>query len=329
MHLVDFKRKEVSILKNYLALFSMTHCIYSTLKETKELNIQTKWKTLKMEKKTAVELKRRHQEYIFGQWGLLIYYIISKGGIVEILYPKRKKCIDKRNQLDVIRVEVEGECWDADDFTQSVMTHINELSSKNVIIPRDKPRTKRKDLHDIMMNISIKWVCKRSEGDDIKITSKNGKSRSIRKEKESNLYIDGIEVNGKLYDRTFIRDYYGDWLQKVLKYFVDKNNKNKHIIISSATLSQDILHSNNPIINIHEINTVFVSEGVESDKTNEELKHVYPQCIISCPYQTEENTFQMIQNEQEQVNSELNEVISSITHPEDFVQNSFNQATLL
>ncbi|BFU22981.1 hypothetical protein EHI8A_082280 [Entamoeba histolytica HM-1:IMSS-B] len=282
-----------------------------------------------MEKKTAVELKRSHQEYIFGQWGLLIQYIILIGGNVVISYPKRKKYIDKRNQLDVICVNVEGKCWNVDDFTQKVMTDINELLNKNVIIPRDIPRTKRKDLHDIMNNNIIKWVCQRSERDGIKIIYKNGKSRSIRKEKESNLYIDGIEVNGKIYDRKFIRDYFGDWMQKVLKYFVDKNNKNKHIIISLATLSRDILHSNNSIINIPEINTLSVSEDVEYDKNNEELKYIYPQSIISCPCQAEENTFQMIQNDQEQFSSELNEVIPSSSHPEDFIQNSFKQASLL
>ncbi|EDR25276.1 hypothetical protein EDI_109630 [Entamoeba dispar SAW760] len=280
------------------------------------------------EKNKAVELKRRHEEYIFGQWGFLILYIISKGGKVEILYPKRKKYIDKRNQLDLIYVEVEGHCWKIEDFIQRIEMRINELCKTNMVFKRDIARIKRKDLHDVMMNSIIKWACKRSEDDSIKIVSKNGKAQSTRKEKENNLYIDKIEINGNQYDRKFIKDYYGDWMQKVLKYLFANNNKNSQIIISLTTLPQELLYFNNFVFDTPENNTVSLSEAVMTNKINDEFEYIDHQFSVPYPYQTEEDTSQMIKNDPEQFNFELNQFNLLGTHPEDYAQDSFNQKTL-
>ncbi|EDR29938.1 hypothetical protein EDI_238680 [Entamoeba dispar SAW760] len=195
---------------------------------------------IKVGQERPKEKKKVHEEYIFAQWGLIVKYAILKGGKFEILRPKRKHYIDRRNQLDIIFAEVDGQCYKAEDIFQRASSYVKQLCEKGELKKRDKARTERKIVHDTLMNKLTKWCCTRSETDDIKIKYRKGKSSYKKKEKESNLVIYELEVDGLTYERSFIRYNFGNWMQRTLKYLFDKN-KDKSITISSNNLPQEFL----------------------------------------------------------------------------------------
>ncbi|BFU22915.1 hypothetical protein EHI8A_144660 [Entamoeba histolytica HM-1:IMSS-B] len=231
----------------------------------------------------SIEKKNIHEEYIFGQWGLLIKYVILKGGKVEILCPRRKRKIDKRNQLDISFVEVEDQCYKAADIFQEVHSYVNQLCEKGKLKKRDKARTERKIVHDIIMNKLTQWCHDKSEKEGIKMKYRYGKPSYKKKEKERNLVIYEIGFNGRTYERNDIRCYFGNWMQKVLQLLL-KKPKEKSITISQSTLPHEFYenfispdYEENEDTNINELESVNNSpSGYEKNISTFGLQNVYP-----------------------------------------------------
>ncbi|EKE39334.1 hypothetical protein ENUP19_0141G0015 [Entamoeba nuttalli] len=246
----------------------------------------------------STEKKNVHEEYIFGQWGLLIKYVILKGGKVEILCPKRKHKIDKRNQLDISFVEVQGQCcYKAEDIFQDVLSHVKQLCEKGQLKKRDKARTVRKIVHDTLMNKLAQWCHDKSENEGIKMKYRYGKPSNKKKEKERNLVIYEIVFNGRTYERNDIRHYFGNWMQSVLNFLL-KETKEKSITISSNTLppefrnnfiTPDYEENENEVININEFEFINNSPCGCEENENEATNINEIESVNNSPSGCEEN----------------------------------------
>ncbi|EDR21806.1 hypothetical protein EDI_062830 [Entamoeba dispar SAW760] len=171
-----------------------------------------------------------HQEKIFSLWGFIISYIVSKGGIVTVKLPTRKKVIDKRNEMKLVSVEVEGHLWTAKIFREHITALTNQLQNKEAV-----KRYLSKDVHDLFMNTLTQWCKIRGAQDGIIINTKISKIQTANTYRSSpNEFINTINDNGIIYTIRDIKAKYGEWLRHVLEYF---NYSTRHkLVISLATL---------------------------------------------------------------------------------------------
>ncbi|EDR21510.1 hypothetical protein EDI_289440 [Entamoeba dispar SAW760] len=181
-----------------------------------------------------VKNKRKHEENVFGQWGFLIYYILSKGGSVTIRPSIKKPVIDKRNQINIHCVEVGEHIFSEEGIQKQVDLMIKGSGEQKYVT-----RTRRKYVHDFLMNSILNWCKEESKKEKIQVSTKlSKKGKNINK--SPNIVINSVTINGKTYDRHFIRTNCGDWLKKVLEYlFENVQAKDELVTISKTTIPPD------------------------------------------------------------------------------------------
>ncbi|EDR27864.1 hypothetical protein EDI_147300 [Entamoeba dispar SAW760] len=181
--------------------------------------------------KISNNLKKKydHQEKIFSLWGFIISYIVSKGGIVTVKPPIRKKVIDKRNEMKLVSVEVEGHLWTEKIFREQTIALTDRLQNKGAV-----KRYLSKDVHDLFMNTLTQWCKIRGAQDGIIINTKKSKNPTTNTYRSRNEFIITINVNGIIYTITDIKAKYGKLLKDVLEYF--NRSKCHKLVISLATL---------------------------------------------------------------------------------------------
>ncbi|GAB1219203.1 hypothetical protein ENUP19_0170G0030 [Entamoeba nuttalli] len=189
----------------------------------------------KIERSNILQKKYEHQEKIFSAWGFIISYVVYKGGCVTIIPPKRKKVIDKRNEINIFSIEVEGNIWTEKIFSKQITT-ITENFPGNTNVQRYL----KKDIHDQFMNCLTQWCKIRGFKDGILINTKVSKVPTTNTYKRPNEFISTIDDNGIFYSISEIKAKYGEWLKQVLEYFWSL--KSHLFVISPTTLPYNLLN---------------------------------------------------------------------------------------
>ncbi|EKE37249.1 hypothetical protein ENUP19_0061G0162 [Entamoeba nuttalli] len=183
-----------------------------------------------------VRHKQNHEENVFGQWGFLIYYILLKDGSVTIKPFVKKIDIDKRNQIDFCSVEVGGKILSAEEIQKQVIPMIDKSINQRYFT-----RTLRRYVHDTIMNEVVEWCKEEARKEKIYISTKSSK-KAKNENKPPNTIINRVTINGKNYDRYFIRTNCGNWLKEILEYLIPNPPPKKNtIIISKKTVPPNIV----------------------------------------------------------------------------------------